>query len=570
MSDLSKDGPAERRAQMLSADETKFPRRFGPYVLVQFLGEGGMGRVYLALMGDKNTDKLCVIKRMGSPWSNFSADQLPEIEERFRREAKIAMSLSHGSIAQMFHAGNEQGPYLVQEFIHGKDLRSVVSSAGTAGESLPIYTASYIVSQIARGLAYLHDFQDLGLVHRDVTPENIMLAFTGEVKLIDFGVAKATALDDSLTQATRGWLGKPDWTAPELFQGEKLDRRADLFSLGLLYWYLLSGKDPGSTLAHPVAAKDRLPPPSAFNPDVSEELNQIVAKSINVDPALRFQRAEDFQREVSRFVPPGFLGEREISTLLSRYSHVRKNELLAKLVAEARPLLDQVNTNPQLENQVSTDLQSEKNDDAPLSRHKWSPLTILLLGVAGLLLPVLAFSVWRYVSPSPAREVSLQTTQPALQPSLPPIPTPPISPPPAPPVPNPPAPVVKLPAVKLTPPSPPSAGTPEPPISTPLPPQRKTVRRPTTSQPSPAQLLASAEESFERSNLPEALTIAQLAAKQGAGAAAFVLIGRILAFRNDVNGARAAFEQALRLSPDNSEAARRLERLRRVLPEVGP
>jgi serine/threonine-protein kinase len=505
------------------------------------------------------------------------------LEHRFRREAEIAMALSHPAIAKTFHAGNDdEGPYLVQEFVDGTTLDSLILSANSAAEEISVPIASYIVCQIAGALAYLHDFQSRGLVHRDVTPDNIMLSFDGEVKLIDLGVAKSTALDDGST-TQRGCVGKPDWIAPELFRGEKLDRRADLFSLGLVHWYLLSGKHPGSSLANPTGSNARFAPPSAFNPEVPDELDRIVAKAIDPNPALRFQTADEFRQSVSRFIPPDFQPERELSALISRHTSSRelKDKGLALLLAEARPLLDQgkpvvvpvvtlVGSPPAGQPAVPTVASSEI--EAPSLRshkRKWA-IVVISVATAGLVAGIGAM-VARHSDPVSSVQPSVQVPSPArvlsTEPPSDPEPRRPtqsgLGPPPRPEWPRPASPSIE---------PPPTASPGVRPHS-----KRRTkaVSSNTTfqssgSQATAEQLLESAFDSFERSDLPEALELAQMALKQGAGTKAYILIGRIAARRKDFSAAHAAFEQALRLSPGNPQATRLLEKVRRGNLEDAP
>ena len=204
------------------------------------------------------------------------------------------MALSHPAIPKTFAVGNEQGPYLVQEFIDGMNLRDLIPRVASCGESIAVALASYIVVEVAKALAYIHDFEARGLVHRDVTPDNVMLAASGEVKLIDFGIAKSTKSttgDDSLTK--RGVVGKANWTAPEIFHGAKLDRRADIYGLGLLYWHILTHRDPGDTQSNRTATNDKLLPASAFVLDATPELDRVVARAMDANPEFRFQSAGD-------------------------------------------------------------------------------------------------------------------------------------------------------------------------------------------------------------------------------------------------------------------------------------
>lgn len=571
---------------MASADRNKFPRRFGPYVIVSFLGEGGMGNVYLALMGTQGAEKLCVLKQMGSTWSALSPGQIPDMDQRFRREAEIAMALSHPCIAKTFHAASdEEGPFLVQEFVDGTTLEALVHSANSAEEAIPVPVASHIVRQIAGALAYLHDFQGRGLVHRDVTPDNIMLSFQGEVKLIDFGVAKSTALDDSSTQ--RGCVGKADWIAPELFRGQKLDRRADLFSLGMVYWYLLSGKHPGSTLANPTGTNGRFAPPSAFNPEVPDQLNQVVAKAISPDPSLRFQKAKEFAEAVARFVPSDLRPEQQLAQFLARHTASRelKEKGLALRLAEARPLLGRssppavpivlpMNT-PNVAPPAAPAAVSSKVEAPPTLRRRTSRWTVVAIFVAtvGLVAGVGAV-LWRHEPPGPTAPPSGSAQPPTLPPSPAARPTsrpfPETPPRTVPPVSQPtnatseeaaPRPVATRPAPTVA--KPPSSGTVTSTIPEPKPKAAPLKRRQQTSDTQTAdELIELAGDSFERSDLSTAWDLAGKALLKGGGARAYILIGRIAARRKDFSAAQAAFESALRLSPGNPQATRLLDKIR--------
>ena len=522
---------------MKPSETNSFPRRFGPYVLVQFLDEGGMGRVYLALQGTRGKQTPCVVKFMGSAYT----DRALKLEERFHREAEIAKALTHPFIAKTFHSGiSEQGPYLVQEFVHGQSLRSIATSVADDTGYFDVALAAHIVSRIAEALHYLHEFKGQGLVHRDVTPENVMLSFKGDVKLIDFGVAKSTVNDPNLT-AVGGWVGKPQWTAPELFKGGKLDRRADLYALGLMLWYLLSGKDPASTMEHIVGDKDHYPPPSRFHPGVSPELDAIVRKALSTDPSNRYQTAEALQGALATFVPVGFQSRQELSNLLGKYSSSKNEEFLNSLLATGVPLLSKVATKTERHAIVSEELEK-----APRKLGKVT-LFLLLMAVSASAVIYLARK-----PKAPAPRIALPV--PTSNPSPAPLPPRPVLPPDASPAP----------AIAILPPD----------AARPLPtPATTKVRE--KSKPSPAErvrsddtilaeaFLENAQDALERSELPNALGFARMAAKEGGGAKAYVLIGIILAMRRDIPGAQAALEKALELSPGNKEALKHLERLRR-------
>jgi serine/threonine protein kinase len=533
---------------MIADEQNRLPRRFDAYVLVRVLAEGGMGQVYLALAGTRDVNKLCVIKRVRDVAVDAPV-RLPEVQARFRREAEIAMALSHGTIAQTFDAGDNHGLYLVQEFVQGMSLRSLMSAMSSASAVMPVDVASHIVLRVAGALAYLHDFQGRGLVHRDVTPENVMLAYSGEVKLIDFGVAKSTASVDGLTQSG-AWFGKPSWIAPELFFGRRLDRRVDLYALGLLTWCLLSGKNrPFTAPLEPSQGSEIVPSPSTFNARVSPDLDRIVAKAIHCDPDFRFQTAEAFQQAVESVIPAGPIStsERSLAALLAKHTSPDQESVLDSVTEEARQLLGPP--------------KSTANWPAKARRlqrgRRW---TITVATVAGCLLSLaLLFLVGNRRLPSASiQAIATSMAAPSPQAGVTPRCAEPNSTASAPPPPPALAPIAAA-SVAIAD-AEPRAHLGRKPFG-----PRSVRAEPIPPSSSPSErLFNSAMDDFERSQLVPALDLAERSASQGAGAKAYILIGRIRALRQDFVGARASFEEALRLSPENKEIERRLERLRTV------
>jgi eukaryotic-like serine/threonine-protein kinase len=165
----------------------KYPRKFGKYHLLGPLAQGGMGALYLAVTGDRGLERLLVIKTV-----------LPHLADaeyiaRFRDEAKVVVKLSHGNLIPVFDAGQVGGElFLAMDFVEGRDLRALWNRCAKKQVAFPIDIAVYIVKELCRGLAYAHQFPDLELVHRDVSPPNILISYTGEVKLTDFGLASST------------------------------------------------------------------------------------------------------------------------------------------------------------------------------------------------------------------------------------------------------------------------------------------------------------------------------------------------------------------------------------------
>ena len=206
-------------------DLEHYPRKFGKYHLLGPLAQGGMGALYLAVTGDRGLERLMVIKTV-----------LPHLADaeyvaRFRDEAKVVVKLSHGNLIPVFDAGLVGGElFLAMDFVEGRDLRAVWNRCAKKQVAFPIDVAVYIVKELCRGLAYAHSFPDLNLVHRDISPPNVLVSYTGEVKLTDFGLASSTL---KLEKTAPGIIyGKVAYMSPEQARGEKLDGRSDMYATG--------------------------------------------------------------------------------------------------------------------------------------------------------------------------------------------------------------------------------------------------------------------------------------------------------------------------------------------------
>src|SRR3954452_949437 len=176
-------GPAAPRQR----DMNEFPRRFGSYVLLKPLARGGMGALYLALSGTGDDAKLCVIKTV----LPHLADK--EYLQRFRDEAKVVVRLSHHNLVPVFDSGQAAGViYLAMDYVDGRDLRATWNRCAKKGVAFPVDVAAYIVRELARGLHYAHSFGDIKLVHRDVSPPNVLLSYGGAVTLTAGGLASST------------------------------------------------------------------------------------------------------------------------------------------------------------------------------------------------------------------------------------------------------------------------------------------------------------------------------------------------------------------------------------------
>lgn len=275
-----------------------FPRPFGPkYVLLRQIGKGGMAKVYLALSGSAEMRRLCAIKALS--FADGEPD-IPGLSRRFVDEATIAMRLSHRNLAFVFDAGiEERQRYLAMEFIQGKTLEQVVAKARERGKTLEFGTSMRIVLEVLLALEYVHRFDGLGLIHRDVTPSNIMVSHDGRVRLIDFGIAKWA---DQSTQTRAGvrW-GKVGYIAPEQMTGAAVDHRVDVYAAGVMLWQLLAGR-PVPVSAEITNRSTALPPPSLFNSFVPSELDRVALTATAVDPEERYRSAQQFHTILSQYV----------------------------------------------------------------------------------------------------------------------------------------------------------------------------------------------------------------------------------------------------------------------------
>jgi hypothetical protein len=289
-----------------------------------------MGRVELALRSDLEGADVCVIKRMHA--DGRSEDQEP----RFRREAQIAARLRHDNIARTLQVEGIDGELcLAQEFIDGLDLGKVMRQCRP--RTLPITVVAHIVREVCRGLSYAHDFGGLGIVHRDVTPENIMISFEGDVKLVDFGIARSK-IDGTLTNLGVV-IGRREYIAPEAWDGEKPDRRADIYSLGVVLWELLTGlRLEGSAEVGP---GQRPPNPCSVNASIPAALGEVTARALAASPDDRHQTADELGDALAPFGVPEGDARGELVTLLRFYFNVDVlRQLLTEDIADARRFLE--------------------------------------------------------------------------------------------------------------------------------------------------------------------------------------------------------------------------------------
>jgi len=270
------------------------PRRLGGrYELGQVLGRGGMAEVYLA--HDTRLGRTVAVKTLRA---DMARD--PSFQARFRREAQSAASLNHPAIVAVYDTGEDyidgvSIPYIVMEYVDGSTLRELLHS----GRKLLPERTLEMCTGILQALEYSHRS---GIVHRDIKPANVMLTRTGQVKVMDFGIARAMGDSGMTMTQTAAVIGTAQYLSPEQAKGEQVDARSDLYSTGCLLYELLTGRPPfvGDS---PVAVayqhvREEAQPPSAFDPEVTPEMDAIVMKALVKDPDYRYQSADEMRADI--------------------------------------------------------------------------------------------------------------------------------------------------------------------------------------------------------------------------------------------------------------------------------
>ncbi|MBM4776491.1 MAG: protein kinase [Archangiaceae bacterium] len=285
------------------ADSQLERRTLGRYELLFVLGQGGMGEVHLArLSGAGGFEKLCIVKTI-----------LPQMKaetqfvERFHHEARVLTHLTHSNIAQVYDMGEADGTlFMAIEYVPGVDLARVETRCATTGNFLPVPIAIHVGRLMCEALGYAHrktspEGTPLGIVHRDVSPQNVMVSYEGEVKVIDFGLAKSAARSKHTLPATV--MGKLGYMSPEQAMAQTVDHRSDIYSAGIVIWEMLAGRPlfGGGTMAEMVAAMafPKVPSLREFRPEISETLDQVVLRALSKDPAARYNRGDEFARALN-------------------------------------------------------------------------------------------------------------------------------------------------------------------------------------------------------------------------------------------------------------------------------
>lgn len=285
--------------------------QFGKYLLLEKIAAGGMAEVYLAKStGATGLNKFFAIKRI---LPQFSSN--PEFVEMFKEEANVAINLNHSNVVSIFDFGIEKSQfYLVMDYVEGRNLRQIINELKKNNKSFSIDQALFMVKETAAGLDHAHRCTDsksgrpLNITHRDMSPQNIMVSFEGEVKVIDFGIAKAETEQEETKAGTL--KGKFGYMSPEQAEGMQIDPRTDVFALGIVLWELLAndrlftGSNEAAILRK--VRECQIPAIRKVNPTVPPELERIVMKALAKDRNVRYQTAANFHRDLNRFLNTQF------------------------------------------------------------------------------------------------------------------------------------------------------------------------------------------------------------------------------------------------------------------------
>jgi serine/threonine protein kinase len=270
--------------------------RLGSFEIVRRLARGGMAEIFLArTSGPSGFEKLVVLKKILPKYAGK-----PKFVQLFLDEARLAASLDHPHIAQVYDIGMSDGSYFfTMEYLHGQDMRAILHRTWRTGERFAIEHAVQVARHVASALHFAHDKQgpdgvSLGIVHRDVSPSNVIVTYDGATKLLDFGVAKTTAR--TVRTRTGALKGKISYMSPEQARGAPIDRRSDIYSLGIVLWEMITtqrlyrGENDLATLQLIITQPPK--PPSSVRPDIPPELERIVLRALAQDPDERYATAE--------------------------------------------------------------------------------------------------------------------------------------------------------------------------------------------------------------------------------------------------------------------------------------
>jgi serine/threonine-protein kinase len=383
----------------------------GKYRVIAELGQGGTANVYLAVArGPSGFNKLVVLK--------FLKQELA-VESEFRRmflnEARLAARLNHPNVVQTNEVFEEDGrPIIVMEYLEGAALSRVVGRAREQGQPIPMAMHLRIICDALSGLHYSHELRDydgtpLGVVHRDMTPQNVFVSFDGKVTLLDFGIAKLTG---AIAETQTGVLkGKLRYMPPEQIMGEPVDRRTDIFAVGVMLWEAVTREKmwrgmSDATVMHNIV-NGSIPSPRSLRPDVPQRLEQICMKALASNPNDRYATAAELQLDVEEWLSGNTVTNRTIGQFVSAVFgdvRARTRDLIERQIAQlqkqdANPSpTDEAGRLPNLTQQAYS--QTAARSDRPMAprRSRWRAVPWVLLFVALGAVGFFVKSGWRRAS----------------------------------------------------------------------------------------------------------------------------------------------------------------------------
>lgn len=312
----------------------ELPRAFGRYQLFDRVGAGGMAEIFLArARTELGGARLVVVKQILPQLSGNDS-----FADMLITEAKLAAQLNHANIVQVFDLGRHDGVlFIAMEYVEGFDLNELLRRCARQGVALPVEFALLITMEVLRGLSYAHRFVDvqgraLGIVHRDVSPSNVLISVEGEVKLCDFGIARANDAADLVTEDVI--KGKAGYMSPEHARGEVIDARADVFSAGIILWELLAGRKlyrggNGSTLE--MARRAQIPPLPQRGLPFESDLHEIVERALARSRDGRYSSAQAMLRELESYV-----GRAKLMASPIRFGDWLRDNFAQELIASRR------------------------------------------------------------------------------------------------------------------------------------------------------------------------------------------------------------------------------------------
>jgi serine/threonine-protein kinase len=358
--------------------------------LLRKLARGGMADIFLARRRIEQGEELCVIKML-LPTSVRN----PRAWKLFLGEARLAALLEHPNIVRIYDLDRVDNYYFISmEYVAGETLFGMLHHAAKNQRPLRPYEVAAVMRHSCNGLAYAHGMTDptgnpLNLVHRDISPSNIMLSYDGEVKILDFGIAAAATRTAGFREGKA--LGKHAYMSPEQVQGLNLDRRSDIFSLGIVFWELATGaalfpgRDPRPVMK--TILSGAVTPPASVNPDIPVALEQVILKALSLDPKDRYQTAHEMGEAIEEASQGRLPPDAHLGALLSELYGKRRGRLSKK---------GEVGEEVELETLLFDDLEAqppERTDEARVGKW-WKPspgMTAMLIVILVLLAGAVAF-----------------------------------------------------------------------------------------------------------------------------------------------------------------------------------